>query len=52
VNGTIMVIYIFRSGILRHQARPVFEDLGIYNNGRVKTDRSNSPLVVVTFSPP
>ena len=52
VNGTIMVIFIFRSGILRHQARPLFEDLGIYANGRTKTDRSNSPLVVVTFSPP
>ncbi|OSX79910.1 hypothetical protein BU14_0068s0006 [Porphyra umbilicalis] len=52
VNGTSMVLYVFRSGVLRHRARPVFEDLGIYGNGRVKADRSKAPLVVHTFAAP
>jgi len=52
VSGTSMVLYIFRSGVLRHRARPVFEDLTIYGNGRVKVDRSKAPLVVHTFAAP
>jgi len=52
VNGTSMSLYVFRSGDLLHRARPEFEDLGIYGNGRVKVDRSKSPLVVHTFAAP
>jgi len=52
VNGTIMVVVVFRSGVLLHRARPVLEDLCFALNGRIKDDRSKSPLIRVTFAAP
>jgi len=52
VNGTSMIVIVFRFGSIRHRAKPDFTDLGIFGNGRVKADRSKSPLVVHTFALP
>lgn len=50
VRGTKMTVYIFRSGFLRHTAGPFIQDVAYFNAGRTTTDRSKSPLVVVTFA--
>jgi len=49
VNGTIMVVYVFRAGVLIHRARPGLEDLCYAENGRIMEDRSESPLIRARF---